>query len=672
MKIRNTKARSTHNAMLIKAVLISEGSVVEVGAGFTSTPLLHWLCKMTDKDLITYENNQEYFEFAKQFQSRHHRIRLAKDWDDMDFETRRGVVFIDHAPAERRIVDILKFKDIADYIVVHDTEREDAYGYNKVWPYFKYRFDWKECKPYTTVVSNFKSLKEFEHKSVAIPSTKKVLTKFTKYHKHGAYHWKQYEDKNTKYSRHADRVKEWIKEKNVLDIGAGDGKITSLLGAKGIDNEPKAVELARERGASVIFGCAYRIPYKNEEFDSVFMGDTLEHLEFPKKALQEAKRVLKDYLYIASPEKGTNSDPFHYEEWTSEELKTLIEGEGFELEGKILEVPKDKRIYGKFKKVRERDLSILIPARNEMFLARTIEDILKNIEADTEVIAVLDGQWADPPIKDNDRVNLIYVPESIGQRAATNLACKSAQGKYVMKVDAHCSFDKGFDRKMLEAFKKVGDEVTMVPIMRNLWAFDWKCYHCGWKKYQGPTPEKCEQCGKTDKIRRKMLWIGKERPQSTSYCFDAEPHFQYFREYAKRPEYKRDLKTGLTETMSLQGSCFMLTRKKYWELNICDESFGSWGNQGIEAAVKTWLSGGRVLCNHSTWYAHMFRTQGGDFGFPYGLSGREVQKTKGRVKDLFWEGKYSKQVRSLSWLVERFWPVPGWTDGQLKQLKRSE
>ncbi|MDO8657706.1 MAG: glycosyltransferase, partial [Candidatus Levybacteria bacterium] len=159
-----------------------------------------------------------------------------------------------------------------------------------------------------------------------------------------------------------------------------------------------------------------------------------------------------------------------------------------------------------------RDLSILIPARNEMFLARTIEDILKNIEADTEVIAVLDGKLADPPIPQHERVNIIYVPLSVGQRAATNLACKLSKAKYVMKIDAHCAFDKGFDRKMIDAFKKTGDNVTMVPTMRNLWAFDWKCFHCGWKKYQGPTPEKCgdPKCGKADKIRRKILWVGKE------------------------------------------------------------------------------------------------------------------------------------------------------------------
>lgn len=314
-----------------------------------------------------------------------------------------------------------------------------------------------------------------------------------------------------------------------------------------------------------------------------------------------------------------------------------------------------------------KELSILIPSRNEMFLARTIEDILKNIEADTEVIAVLDGQWAKPPIPQHERVNVIYLPESVGQREATNVACRLSRAKYVMKVDAHCAFDKGFDRKMIAEIK---DDWTMVPTMRNLWAFDWKCYRCGWTKYQGPTPEKCEKCGTSDKVRHRMRWIGKERPQSNSYCFDSTPHFQYFNEYAKRPEYRDALeKTGLTETMSLQGSCFMCTREKYWELKLCDESFGSWGNQGIEVAVKTWLSGGRVMVNHKTWYAHMFRTQGGDFSFPYRQSGSQVVETKKKVRDLFFDNKWDRAIYPLSWLLKKFWPVPGWSDEDLKKIK---
>ena len=131
-------------------------------------------------------------------------------------------------------------------------------------------------------------------------------------------------------------------------------------------------------------------------------------------------------------------------------------------------------------------------------------------------------------------------------------------------------------------------------------------------------------------------------------------------------------KTGFTETMSLQGSCFMATRKNYWKLKLCDESFGSWGNQGIEVACKTWLSGGRVLVNHRTWYAHMFRTQGGDFSFPYPQSGRGVQRTKKATWEFFNNGNWHLQKYPVSWLVEKFWPVKGWTEKDLMNLKTNE
>jgi len=311
-------------------------------------------------------------------------------------------------------------------------------------------------------------------------------------------------------------------------------------------------------------------------------------------------------------------------------------------------------------------LSILIPSRNEMFLGRTVQDILENIEDDTEIIVGLDGCKDNSIILSDPHVVVVYVQEAIGQRAMTNLCARLSKAKYLMKVDAHCSFDKGFDRKMIERMK---DNWTMVPTMRNLWAYDWKCNNCGWKMYQGPTPQICPSCDKKGKIRRKMMWIGKIKPQSNSYCFDQEPHFQYFNEYTKRDEYKKMLAdTGLTETMSLQGSCFMLTREKYWELNICDESFGSWGSQGIEVACKTWLSGGKVVVNHDTWYAHMFRTQGGDFGFPYPQSGTKVQQAKQTVRELFYDNRWEGQVRPLSWLIEKFWPVPGWDEDARQKL----
>jgi glycosyltransferase involved in cell wall biosynthesis len=309
-----------------------------------------------------------------------------------------------------------------------------------------------------------------------------------------------------------------------------------------------------------------------------------------------------------------------------------------------------------------KDLSILIPARNEEFLARTIEDIVENIEADTEVIVVLDGEWANPPIPQHPRVNVIFLAESIGQRAATNLACRLSEAKYIMKVDAHCSFDKGFDRKLIEDMQ---DDWTVVPTMRNLHAFNWEC-ECGFTHYQDKG-SKCPECRK--EMVKKMVWEPRKGTRNYSYCFDSEPHFQYFGEFSRRPEGQGEL----TESMSIQGSCFMLTREKYWELNISDEAFGSWGSQGIEVACKTWLSGGKVMINHKTWYAHMFRTkQANGFGFPYPQSGKQVDNAKKVARELFFEGKWGKAIRPVSWLVERFAPVPGWSQEDLDNLKNTE
>lgn len=307
-------------------------------------------------------------------------------------------------------------------------------------------------------------------------------------------------------------------------------------------------------------------------------------------------------------------------------------------------------------------LSVIIPSRNEEFLNRTIQDILEHKKAKTQIIVGLDGQWPVEPIKQHPDVVVLFFPESIGQRAITNQCVQISRAKYVMKTDAHVAFDDGFDVKMIEAFKKGGDDVVMAPIMRNLHVFNWVC-HNGHTRYQGPSGP-CKECGK--ETVKDIVWIPKSNPSSTSYCFDPEPHFQYFNEIKSRQSYKDQ--GDLTESMSLQGSCFMLTRELYWKLNICDEAFGTWGSQGIEVACKFWLSGRRVLINHNTWYAHCFRTQGGDFGFPYELSGNQVSHAKQLAKEMFFGGRFKDATKPLSWLVEKFWPVPKWRVEDLEAI----
>jgi len=103
----------------------------------------------------------------------------------------------------------------------------------------------------------------------------------------------------------------------------------------------------------------------------------------------------------------------------------------------------------------------------------------------------------------------------------------------------------------------------------------------------------------------------------------------------------------------------MLTREKYWELNICDEGHGSWGQQGTEIAMKFWLSGGQVIINKRCWYAHLFRTAGGDFSFPYQQKQSQVEEARKYSKNLWLSNTFEKQIYPLSWVIEKFSPITG-------------
>ena len=155
MKIR--QGWSSHIPMLIKALELTEGDVLEMGVGMFSTPLLHWMCMVNNRNLYSYEHDNGWISIKRHFESDNHKIIMVDDWDKADIDREWGMAFIDHAPAERRHIDIERLADKAKLIVVHDTEEKNnkTYKYNKIYPLFKYRYDFKIKKPYTTILSNY-------------------------------------------------------------------------------------------------------------------------------------------------------------------------------------------------------------------------------------------------------------------------------------------------------------------------------------------------------------------------------------------------------------------------------------------------------------------------------------------------------------------------------------
>jgi glycosyltransferase involved in cell wall biosynthesis len=299
-------------------------------------------------------------------------------------------------------------------------------------------------------------------------------------------------------------------------------------------------------------------------------------------------------------------------------------------------------------------LSVIIPARNEIFLRQTIENVLENSGNETEVIAICDGYWPDPPVNDHPRVIIVHHTTSIGQRAATNEGVRMSRAKYIMKLDAHCAVDKDFDVKLAEDMQP---DWTLVPQMYNLHAFDWRCNACGNRTYQGPKPVACAKCRAAAGFEMVVVWQPRWNRLTHSWRFDRNMQFQYWREHRKRPETRRG---EYIETMSFIGACWFMTRDRYLELGGLDEAHGSWGQVGTELACKTWLSGGKLLTTKKTWFSHMFRTKNDGFSFPYPISGHDIERAKKYSRDMWLNDKWPLAKYPLSWLVEKFRPVPDW------------
>lgn len=130
---------ATHQRFLLAALANTTGPVLELGAGWYSTPVLHEVCKMQGRMLYTFDNNIEWIQPFLQMESPLHKIFHVEWWGDLPLpESRYGLVFVDHAPACRREDEIRRVHPIADVIVAHDWEEKTAYGYKRVSRFFEY------------------------------------------------------------------------------------------------------------------------------------------------------------------------------------------------------------------------------------------------------------------------------------------------------------------------------------------------------------------------------------------------------------------------------------------------------------------------------------------------------------------------------------------------------
>lgn len=157
---------ASHLPILAKIVEKTNGPILELGMGF-STTLLHTMCKQTKRMVVSYENDRNWYEKFVGYNCDFHHIKYIEDWDSIPSDyIDWSIVFIDHRPGKRRRTDALRFKDKADYILLHDSEPEQNkfFGYKKIYPEFKYVYQYTKTKPNTAVLSNFRDLKDLYEK----------------------------------------------------------------------------------------------------------------------------------------------------------------------------------------------------------------------------------------------------------------------------------------------------------------------------------------------------------------------------------------------------------------------------------------------------------------------------------------------------------------------------
>ena len=278
-------------------------------------------------------------------------------------------------------------------------------------------------------------------------------------------------------------------------------------------------------------------------------------------------------------------------------------------------------------------LSVIIPAFKEPLLAKTVKSLLDTSElgSNLEVLVVLDGPQTNTDIPDDPRVSFVRLKRTLGMRNAINEGLEYATGEYVMKVDAHCLFDQGFDKKMVDEMKP---NWILIPRRYSLDETNWtRDMNRPARDYHYLEFPKDSKYGKGLVI---MDWFGKKG-------------------------------TEIDDTMIFQGSCWLAQREYFMKhvglLDDNPETYGSFAGEQHEIGLKYWLGDGAIKVNKKTWYAHLSkRTR----HYKSGEYEQDFKSPPNTAKQHTYCANYWMAQPGFKDYINRFNP-PGWDIYQYEQ-----
>jgi len=307
-------------------------------------------------------------------------------------------------------------------------------------------------------------------------------------------------------------------------------------------------------------------------------------------------------------------------------------------------------------------VTVIIPSRNERFLPNTVVDLLKKAQGQIEIIVILDGYWTIPSyLEENFRnaynimitdphVMLLHRGQAEGMRPGVNSAVALAKGDYLMKIDAHCMLDDGYDVKLKADCEK---NWVVVPRRKRLETENEAMTEIIWA---------IQDVGKPD-VDYEYLSYPDNPADFGGPGLNGRIWTERAIERLNNPDYDID------ENLSFQGSAWFMHKAYFHELDLMDtKRYGTFWNEAQEIGLKAWLSGGQVMVNKKTWYAHLHK--GKKYGRMYQLDKRTIDVAAMFTNKWMNNEAWEKQTLPFSSLIKRFWPLPGWPESWEDDIKR--
>lgn len=269
-------------------------------------------------------------------------------------------------------------------------------------------------------------------------------------------------------------------------------------------------------------------------------------------------------------------------------------------------------------------LSVIIPARNEQYLQRTVEGLLANSAGPVDVTVVLDGYL--PELRPDKRVTVIHHPKALGMRPSINEAISTSKGVFICKMDAHVMVDKGWDMVM----KADCDEETItIPRRYELEPETWT-----------------------------IASVPAVDAHRLTYPFSDEHKGKlHATKWPERSEAHEN--TLIDEDISSQGSCYLMRRSHWDRLRPLDHAnYKNIVNEAEELCFRAWLGGGRVLVNKKTFYAHWTKVRHRG----YSIGRRAMVEGYDFCVRYWMRDEWPQRIHDFQWLIERFSPMPDWPE----------